>query len=42
VATRFERDQAGKLAAGVNGVQRVDNRIRVQAPAADPRTDHKT
>jgi hyperosmotically inducible protein len=42
VATRFEREQAEKLAAGVSGVQRVDNRIRVQAPAADTRTDDKS
>ena len=42
VATRFERDQAGKLAAGVTGVERVENRIRVQPPAADTRTDDKS
>ena len=42
VATRFERDQAGKLAEGVGGVQRVENRIRVQPPAADTRTDDKS
>lgn len=42
VATRFERDQAENLAEGVSGVQRVDNRIRVQPPAADMRTDDKS
>ena len=42
VATRFERDQAEKLAEGVSGVQRVENRIRVQPPAADTRTDDKS
>lgn len=33
VATRFERDQAERLAKSVGGVQRVDNRIRVEPPA---------
>jgi hyperosmotically inducible protein len=42
VATRFERDQAEKLAEGVSGVQRVENRIRVQPPAAGTRTDDKS
>ena len=41
VATRFERDQAEKLAQGVSGVERVDNRIRVQPPATGTRTDDK-
>ena len=30
VGTRFERDQAERLARAVGGVQRVDNRIRVE------------
>jgi hyperosmotically inducible protein len=34
VATRIEREQAGRLARGVGGVRRVDNRIRVQPPAS--------
>ena len=45
VATRFEREQAEKLASAVSGVQRVDNRIRVQPPqdgSGAARTDDKT
>jgi hyperosmotically inducible protein len=45
VATRFEREQAEKLASTVSGVQRVDNRIRVLPPEAGPdsaRTEDKT
>jgi hyperosmotically inducible protein len=30
VATRFEREQAERLAGSVSGVQRVENRIRVE------------
>ncbi len=45
VATRFEREQAEKLASTVSGVQRVDNRIKVLPPqdgSETARTDDKT
>ena len=37
VGTRFEREQAERLALAVSGVQRVDNRIRVEP--RDEKTD---